>query len=96
MMIDIDLDTTDRRETKAVVNFDSLTGSFCIPDRSNISEKSYSFTFALDEKGIVLIDDEGTASVMVEKIRRTKKWRLPCLERLPHLRISWGHEPIEQ
>lgn len=82
MMIDIDLDTAERRETKAVVNFDSLTGCFSIPDRSNITGLLHSFFFALDEKGIVLIDDEHYALQLVERIRRTKKWRLPSLERI--------------
>lgn len=81
MFIDIDLDTADRRETKAVVNFDSLTGCFSIPDRSDITGLRHSFAFALDEKGIVLIDDESYALQLVEKIQRTKKWRLPSLER---------------
>ena len=79
--IDIDLDTEQRLETRAIVNFDSLTGCFSIPDRSDISGITHSFFFALDEKGIVLIDDSGYALQLVEKIRRTKKWRLPGLER---------------
>ena len=81
MFIDIDLDMADKSETKAVVNFDSLTGSISVPDRKNITEVRHSFQFALDEKGIVLIDDEHYVSELVEKIRRSKKWKLPSLER---------------
>ena len=81
MIIDIEMDPSDRQETKAIVNLDSLTGCFSIPDRSNISGITHSFFFALDEKGIVLIDDSGYALTLVEKIRRTKKWRIPGLER---------------
>ncbi len=81
MVIDMDRELTDRSETKAVVNYDSLTGSFSVPDRADFSRKDHTFAFALDEKGIVLIDDEGYALDLVRNIQRTKKWRLPSLER---------------
>ncbi len=81
MFIDIDPELSDRRETKAVVNFDSLTGCFSIPDRADITGTRHAFAFALDEKGIVLIDDEQYASSLVEELRAAKKWRLPSLER---------------
>ena len=81
MQIDMDMDLSAPQETKAVVNLDSLTGSFSIPDRSNISGPRHDFTFALDEKGIVLVDDSGYAEGLLETISRTKKWRLPSLER---------------
>ena len=79
MLIDMDMDAAE--ETKAVVNKDSLTGSLAIPDRNNISGPSHCFSFALDEKGIVLVDDSGYAEKLVQEIRRSKKWRLPGLER---------------
>lgn len=81
MGIDMEMDTTQPHETKAVVNLDSLTGSFSIPDRENICGKRHRFSFALDEKGIVLVDDSGYAKGLTETISRTKKWRLPGLER---------------
>ena len=82
MGIDIDLtDNPDRTETKAIVNYDSLTGSICVPDRTNLTGEPHAFAFALDEKGIVLIDDEHYARDLVESIRLTKKWRMPSLER---------------
>lgn len=81
MGIDIELDLQGISTTKAEVNYDSLTGSFCIPDRKNISGSEKTFSFALDEKGIVFIDDSGTALSLLQQIQRTKKWRLPSLER---------------
>ncbi|MBQ7535402.1 MAG: magnesium transporter CorA [Stomatobaculum sp.] len=81
MVIDMELDTKEKHETKAVVNADCLTGTFFIPDRNDISEKHHFFAFALDEKGVVLIDDEGYAANLAEKLRKTKKWRVPGLER---------------
>ena len=81
MLIDMDMEMSPPHETKAVVNQDSLTGSFSIPDRSDISGTRHSFSFALDEKGIVLVDDSGYAEKLVQSIARTKKWRLPSLER---------------
>ena len=80
MGIDIEPQTGEIHSTKAEVNYDSLTGSFSIPDRSNMEETSR-FAFALDEKGIVFIDDCGMAQQIIHEIKRTKKWRLPSLER---------------
>ena len=81
MGIELDLDAGDIHNTKAEVNYDSLTGTFRIPDRENIGTKDYRFAFALDEKGIVFIDDSGKAEQMIDAIRRTKRWRKPSLER---------------
>ena len=81
MGIELDLDPGDIHNTKAEVNYDSLTGTFRIPDRENIGSKDYRFAFALDEKGIVFIDDSGKAEQMIKAIRRTKRWRKPSLER---------------
>ena len=79
--IELEIDTADIHNTKAEVNYDSLTGTFQLPDRENIGSKEYCFAFALDEKGIVFIDDSGRAEQMIEAIRRTKRWRKPSLER---------------
>ena len=81
MGIELEPDAGDIHNTKAEVNFDSLTGTFQIPDRDDLREKDYRFAFALDEKGIVFIDDSGKAEQMIETIRRTKRWREPSLER---------------
>ena len=79
--IELEIDTGDIHNTKAEVNYDSLTGTFQLPDRENIGSKEYCFAFALDEKGIVFIDDSGRAEQMIEAIKRTKHWRKPSLER---------------
>ena len=81
MMIDLELDPKNVLETKAVVNYDSLTGTFFVPDRSDITGKQNTFAFALDEKGIVLIDDDAYVYELVESVRKQKKWRYPSLER---------------
>lgn len=67
--------------TQAELNYDSITGTFCIPNKLNFSQKDQQFAFALDEKGIIFIDDSGAAKKMVKKIADTKKWRFPSLER---------------
>ena len=81
MGIDIDADMSEIYTTKAEVNYDSLTGSFSIPDRKNLSGEDSKFAFALDEKGIVFIDDSGKALELIENIQRVKKWKFPSLER---------------
>ena len=78
---DIETDVAAPRETKAVVNRDSLTGTFSVPDRTNISGPRYGFAFALDEAGVVLVDDSGYAARIVDTISRTKRWKLPGMER---------------
>ena len=81
MGIDMEMDTTQPHETKAVVNLDSLTGSFSIPDRGDICGKRHSFAFALDEKGIVFIENGEYAQLVVQKISWRKRWKMPSLER---------------
>ncbi len=81
MGIDIEPDIAVIHTTKAEVNYDSLTGTFSIPDRSGLADSRKAFAFAMDEKGIVLIDDSGAAAKIIDEIKRTKKWRLPSLER---------------
>ena len=80
MGIDMDSEPGEIYSTKAEVNYDSLTGSFSIPDRSDFVNYR-DFLFALDEKGIVFIDDTDTVIKLIEGIKKTKKWRFPSLER---------------
>ena len=82
MFIDMDSEMEEQGETKAVVNYDSLTGCFSIPDRKHISSLRHTFSFALDEKGVVFIDDSDYVRSLLENIRKTRKWRLPGMERL--------------
>lgn len=81
MGIDMEPDIREIYTTKAEVNYDSVTGTFAIPDRNNISEDNKKFAFALDEKGIVFIDSNDTVSGIINRITVTKKWRRPSLER---------------
>ncbi|MBR3401053.1 MAG: magnesium transporter CorA [Parasporobacterium sp.] len=79
--IDMDLNLKEIHNTKIEVNIDSLTGTFLIPDRSDLSGEESRFAFALDEKGIIFIDDSDTALKIIERIRKSRQWQLPCLER---------------
>ncbi len=79
--IDMEMDLDAPRETKAVVNRDSLTGSFSIPDREQISGARHTFSFALNERGVVLVEEGDYIARKVAQICRSKKWRLPGLER---------------
>ena len=54
MGIELDLDTRSVHNTKAEVNYDSLTGSFQITDREDLRENDFCFAFALDEKASFL------------------------------------------
>ena len=79
--IDMDLNLNEIHNTKVEVNIDSLTGTFLIPEREDLSGTEYKFAFVMDEKGIIFIDDSERALQIVEKIRRSRQWQLPCLER---------------
>ena len=79
MLIDMEMDAP--QETKAVVNKDSLTGTLSIPNRDEIGGPRHDFSFALDEKGVVLVDDSGYVLEMLHRLCQTKRWRLPGLER---------------
>jgi len=79
--IDMDPDLSEIFLTKAEVNYDSLTGTFAIPDRKNLSADDRKFAFVLDEKGVVFIDDGDTALGIINGIKSTKKWKMPSLER---------------
>lgn len=81
MGIDVDFDTIDIYTTKAEVNYDSITGTFSLPDRKNMSGDYRDFAFALDEKGIVFIDPADNVKNLIKRITETKKWRMPSLER---------------
>jgi magnesium transporter len=81
MGIDIDLDILEIHSTKAEVNYDSVTGTFALPDRSDMENDTKKFAFALDEKGIVFIDPEDTVKTFIRHIINSKKWRFPSLER---------------
>ena len=80
----IDIEEPEKAEiftTHAQVNYDSLTGTFCIPNRKDFDAEDVKFSFALDEKGIIFIDDTGAAGAIVESIRSSRRWRTPSLER---------------
>ena len=81
MVIDMEMEISAPHETKAVVNLDSLTGTLAIPDREDISGDGHCFSFALDEKGVILVDDTGYAERVVAVIQKSKKWTFPSLER---------------
>ena len=81
MGIDLDREQVGIYNTKAEENYDSITGTFCIPDREDVAGPDFKFSFALDEKGIVFIDSSGYAQKLINGILQTRKWRYACLER---------------
>ena len=81
MGIEMDIDLSAVNSTKAEVNYDSLTGTFSLPDREELSRPNIKFAFALDEKGIVFIDDTGFVDRSISRIIASKRWAMPSLER---------------
>ncbi len=95
--IDLEFNVREIRSTMAEVNCDSLTGTFSVPDRTALGEHSFCFAFVLDEKGVIFIDESGTAEEMVRSILRSKRWREPSLARFLYdflERIVQGDLPL--
>ena len=81
MGMEWDINLDEITDTHVEVNIDSLTGTFSIPSRKNTSGPRHNFAFALDEKGIVFVDDEGFAGRLIDKLVKSKRYLNPCLER---------------
>ena len=81
MGIDMELDINSVFSTKAEVNYDSVTGSFYLPDRNDLEGDYKKILFALDEKGIVFVDPEDFVLNTITRIAGSRKWRSPSLER---------------
>lgn len=89
MGIELDPDVDLAFDSHAVANYDAITGTVFLPDRDDLKRPEDRFAFALDEKGIVLIDAEELAGELVSDIAAAKRWRKPSLERfLAELLIS--------
>ena len=81
MGIDMELNLQRIHNTQAIVNFDSLTGTFNIPNHETYSDNKFKLAFIIDEKRIIFIDDDDYTYRTLETIRTTRKWKLPSLER---------------
>ena len=84
MGIDLDMEAEAEESdytTNIQVNYDSLTGCFAIPDFTSIESPPHTFLFAIDERGIVILDDDGTAQKILDSIQSSKRWKFPSLER---------------
>ena len=81
MGIDLEADPSEILETKSIVNYDSLTGTFHVPRRSDLSGPPHRFSFAMDEKGIVFIENGEYVKKVLSSIQQSMKWKMPSLER---------------
>lgn len=81
MGIDMNPDFEHPTVTKIEVNYDSLTGTLHLFNRHNVFGPPGQLAFALDEKGIAFINDDGTAERIMEQIAASRKWHSPSLER---------------
>nr|MBQ6242230.1 magnesium transporter CorA [Lachnospiraceae bacterium] len=81
MGIDMDAVLPALSQTRAIVNYDSLTGNIAIPAVGESEHLAGSFAFALDERGVVFIDGSGLAERIVQAVAESRRWRMPGLER---------------
>ena len=71
----------DQYSTHANVRQNFLTGSFSIPDRRDMQRDDPAFSFILNDRIIVFVDDSGYVEETLRNIRSNKKWQDPCMER---------------
>lgn len=81
MGIDMEADLPVLAQTRVEVNYDSLTGSIAIPAVGQSEHLSGAFAFALDERGVVFIDEGGLAEAIIRAVADSRRWRMPGLER---------------
>lgn len=72
MDIDMEFNIDVANSTKAEVNSDSLTGTFKIPDRRDLLGQAMDFSFALDERGVVFIDEHRHVADWLAQIQSSK------------------------
>ena len=73
MGFDMDPNPENIYNSKAEVNYDSITGTFSIPNREDIGGEDAVFSFALDEKGVVFIDRSGMAENLIKATELHRK-----------------------
>ena len=81
MGMDIEQEPAATVNTRAIVNYDSLTGSIALPPKTLTEAEEYRFAFALDDRGVVFVDDGNGADNVLDAIAASKKWRMPSIER---------------
>ena len=68
-------------QTRSIMTHDVLIGNVYIPKFAYKDGVTGIFSFAINSKGAVFIDDSGIVDEIVEDIIENKHWRTPCLER---------------
>ena len=67
--------------SRAVVNSDTLSGSFWIPSRTDRDLAPSEFYYILNQKQLVIIDSTGFAEKITGRIQETRKWKHPSIGR---------------
>ena len=79
--MEVDPEPARLAPTRAVVNYNSLTGSIGIPEMGDEAYRSGFFNFGLDSRGIVFVDGGDHAGQITRAVAESKRWRAPGLER---------------
>ncbi len=81
MDFDGEFDMDDIHNSKLEVNFNTLSGTFCIPDRRDMDEHILNCAFILDKSGILFIENGHRVQGIIEDMRRSRRRMNPSLER---------------
>ncbi len=72
----------DVRVTRAFVSYDNLSGTFSVPDRTDLMAKPHCFSFIIFDKTVLIFNDKDNfASSLVTRIKEERIWKYPSLER---------------
>jgi len=78
---DVEVGSEYHEVTKAEVHHEYMVGWFSIPNRKDLFGPQKHFEYVMNDKCLVLIDNTGEVKDYIDIIRRSKRWRFPCIER---------------
>lgn len=78
---DVEVGSEYHELTKAEVHHEYMEGWFSIPNRKDLFGNQKHFEYVMNDHCLVLLDNNGDVREYIERIRRTKKWRFPSIER---------------
>ena len=81
MEIDREIDLPTVMQTRSIMTHDVLIGNIYIPKFAYKDGVTGIFSFAINSKGAVFIDDSGIVEDITRDISENKHWRTPGLER---------------
>ncbi len=81
MNYDRDFELDEIHNSKLEVNFTTLSGTLCIPDRNDMDKNVLTCGFVMDRSGILFVDNDNQTQLVIDEMRRSRKRMNPSMER---------------